>query len=152
MNAASFSRRMFVGASIVGCSSWVALAADKDKADDVGHGPTYRAKDLMGMAVKNPADESLGKIEDVVIDLDTGHIRYAVLSFGGFLGVHDKLFAVPWKTLHIVADKNGKGHHVQLSVDKERLKTAPGFPKDHWPDYANPAWSTSVENFYKPRT
>jgi sporulation protein YlmC with PRC-barrel domain len=149
MKVASFSRRLFVVASIVGCSSWLALAADKT---DVGRGPTYRAKDLMGMAVRNPADESLGKIEDVVIDLDTGHIRYAVLSFGGFLGVSDKYFAVPWKALHIVADKNGKGHHVQLSVDKERLKNAPGFQKDHWPDYANPSWSTSVDEFYKPRT
>jgi len=146
----NFTRRLFVVASVLGCSALMALAADKDK--EVSRGPTYRAKDLMGMAVKNTADEKLGKIEDVVIDLSNGHIRYAVLSFGGFLGVDDKYFAVPWKALHLVADKNGKGHHVQLNVDKDRLKNAPGFSKDHWPDYADPTWSSTVEEYYKPRT
>ena len=148
MNVSSVSRRLFIVASLIGCGTWAAVnAADKE----VSRGPSYRAKDLMGMAVRNAADENLGKIEDVVIDLDTGHIRYAVLSFGGFLGVNDKFFAVPWKALRMTPDKDGKGYHVQLSVDKERLKTAPGFPKDNWPDYANPSW-TKVDDFYKPRT
>lgn len=107
----------------------------------------YRASTITGMAVRNSSDENLGKIEDLVIDLNSGEVRYAALSFGGFLGVGDKLFAVPMRSLRlVVADKD---RHFVLNVDKKRLEKAPGFNKDAWPDFANPNWSVDVDKFYE---
>ena len=79
-----------------------------------------------------------------MIDLDTGRIAYAVLSFGGFLGMGDKLFAIPWSALTV--DKVEK--RFILNVDKELLKRAPGFDKDHWPNMADRAWGAQVFKYY----
>jgi sporulation protein YlmC with PRC-barrel domain len=59
------------------------------------------ATTLINDDVKNNAGDNLGKIEDVMLDVDTGRISYAVLSFGGFLGMGDKLFAIPWNALRL---------------------------------------------------
>lgn len=110
----------------------------------------YRSSTITGMAVRNSSGENLGKIEDLVIDLNSGEVRYAALSFGGFLGVGDKLFAVPMRSLRlVVADKD---RHFVLNVDKERLEKAPGFDKNSWPDFANPNWSVDVDKFYQADT
>ncbi|TGC08526.1 PRC-barrel domain-containing protein [Methanolobus halotolerans] len=82
-----------------------------------------------GDSVINPQGEDLGKIEDIMLDLDEGMIAYAVLSFGGFLGIGDKLFAVPWKAL----SKKPDAHSFILNVDKDTLENAPGFDKANWP-------------------
>lgn len=69
---------------------------------------------------------------------------YAVLSFGGFLGMGEKLFAVPWSALTLdTATKSFK-----LNVDKDRLKTAPGFDKDHWPNMADATWAQTIHTYY----
>lgn len=91
------------------------------------------ASTLQGTSVKNPEGEDLGKIEDLTIDLDKGNIGYAVLSFGGFLGMGDKLFAVPWRALQVDTDNEC----IRLNTSKEQLKKAPGFDKNHWPDFAD---------------
>lgn len=102
------------------------------------------AATITGDDVYNMQDENLGKIQDIMLDISTGKIRYAVLSSGGFLGMGDRLFAVPWKAL-----KQDKKHHrFMLDVDAERLKNAPGFDKDHWPNMADPTWNSSVESYY----
>src|SRR6266545_4609381 len=71
-------------------------------------GKRYRrvmgASTLTGDSVRNPAGEDLGKIEEIMIDVPTGRVAYAVLSFGGFLGLGDKLFAVPWGNLTLDED------------------------------------------------
>ena len=67
--------------------------------------------------VKNRANEDLGKIDDFMIHLDSGKIAYAVLSFGGILGIGNKLFAVPWPALSLDRDRR----ELILDVDKERL-------------------------------
>jgi hypothetical protein len=74
---------------------------------------------------------SLGKIEDIVIDADAGRIAYAVLSFGGFLGMGDKYFAIPWEALRF-NPFNETDKHIVLNVDKKLLDNAPGFNKDNW--------------------
>lgn len=94
--------------------------------------------------VKNAAGEDLGKIEDLMIDLDSGRIAYAVLSFGGFLKMGNKLFAVPWAALRV--DTVNK--QFILGVDKSVLEKAPGFDKDTWPDMADPTFGTSVYRHY----
>jgi sporulation protein YlmC with PRC-barrel domain len=79
-----------------------ALAAPPKGADSkVGHNPVIRARNIEGMVVKNPEGQELGKVEDVVVDMATGKVRYAAIAFGGFLGVGDKLFAVPFHSLRV---------------------------------------------------
>jgi sporulation protein YlmC with PRC-barrel domain len=94
--------------------------------------------------VKNSAGEDLGKIEDLMIDVNTGRIAYAVLSFGGFLKVGNKLFAIPWEALRLDAANK----QFILGVEKSVLENAPGFDKDYWPDMADPTFGTSVYRHY----
>ena len=103
-----------------------------------------RAGDLKGLKVRNRANEDLGKIDELMIHLDSGKIAYAVLSFGGILGIGDKLFAVPWNALSLDRDSND----FILDVPKKRLEDAPGFDKDNWPDMANPDWGENIHKFY----
>ena len=86
---------------------------------------------LKGHNVVNKAKEDLGKIEDLMIDLENDRIAYAVLSFGGFLGMGNKLFAVPWKALELRLYEHTV--IITLNVDKEVLKKAEGFDKDKLP-------------------
>lgn len=111
----------------------------------VVHEPRVLAADtLTGDKVVNFQKEDLGKIEHLMIDLETGRIAYAVLSFGGFLGMGDKLFAIPWSALALDTVEK----RFILNVDKELLKRAPGFDKDHWPNMADHGWRTKVYTFY----
>ncbi len=92
-----------------------------------------RASKINGTNVKNTKGENLGGIKDLVIDPESGRVVYAVVSFGGILGLGNKLFAIPWSVLHWNRDKK----HYVLDLDKETLKNAPGFDKKHWPDSSN---------------
>jgi len=103
-----------------------------------------KMSDLIGKVVMNPQNENLGTIKDVTIDPDSGRILYGVLSFGGFLGLGDKYFAIPWSALQLAPDAK----NVVLAVDKDRLKNAEGFDKDRWPNMADERWATSVHQFY----
>ncbi|PXX98437.1 PRC-barrel domain-containing protein [Halomonas sp. LBP4] len=102
------------------------------------------ASTITGDDVCNMQDEKIGKIHDVMLDMAEGKIRYAVLASGGFLGMGDRLFAVPWKALK--QDKENK--RFMLDVDAERLKNAPGFGKDQWPNMADATWNSTVESYY----
>lgn len=102
------------------------------------------ASSLIGDRVINPAGENLGKIEEFMIDLRTGCIAYAVLSFGGVLGIGDKLFAIPMKALSLDEDQKC----FILNVDKEKLKNAQGFDKSNWPDFADQRWGTAIHDYY----
>ena len=108
------------------------------------HRNTLSASTLTGDNVVNSRGDTLGKIEDLMIDLDTGRVAYAVLGFGGFLGIGNKLFAVPWQALRIDQDS----HNVVFDIDKERLEDAPGFDKDHWPDMSDMTWRNEVYQYY----
>ena len=102
------------------------------------------ASSLMDDEVTNAAGEDLGTVTDLMIDLGTGRIAYAVLSFGGFLGLGDKLFAVPWQALTV----NTSNKKFIFHVNKEQLENAPGFDKDNWPDMANPEWGRGIYDYY----
>jgi hypothetical protein len=95
-----------------------------------------KASDLIGMNVKNSQAENLGEIKDLVVDLQTGKISYAVLSVGGFLGIGEKYIAVP-PSVFMTDKDDGK---LLLNADKAKLQQAPGFAKNNWPDVENPAW------------
>jgi sporulation protein YlmC with PRC-barrel domain len=100
---------------------------------------------LIGESVINRDGEDLGKIHELVIDAQSGRMAYAVLSFGGFLGMGSKLFAMPWGAFEFSATED----KLVLNVDREKLKSAPGFEKDaKWPDFADRVWGRSVYNYY----
>jgi len=79
-----------------------------------------------------------------MLDVHSGRVAYAVLSFGGFLGMGGKLFAVPWSALTLDTEHK----RFVLDIDKERLASAPGFDKDHWPNMADPSWTRSIHSYY----
>jgi sporulation protein YlmC with PRC-barrel domain len=113
--------------------------------DKSGPGPALMgAGTLIGDDVVNDREEDLGDIKEIMLDTRTGQVAYAVLSFGGFLGIGEKLFAVPWQALRL--DTVNKRY--VLAIDKERLKSAPGFDPDAWPDMSDVKWATQIHNFY----
>lgn len=112
-----------------------------------GDGPGPRlmgANTLTGNDVYNRQDEDLGDIKEFMLDMGTGRVAYAVLSFGGFMGMGEKLFAVPWSALTL--DTVNK--RFVLDATKERLESAPGFDKDNWPDMADATWAKEVHDYY----
>src|SRR2546429_7354147 len=104
-----------------------------------------RGNTFIGADVENPRGQNLGDIKDIVIDRASGRIAYAVVSFGGFLGMGEKLFAVPWGAFS--QPKADKETFV-LDVDKERLKNAPGFDAHNWPQMASREWVISLYSYY----
>lgn len=110
-----------------------------------GPGPEVMAADtLEGDRVMNRQDESLGTIEDIMIDVQRGCVAYAVMSAGGFLGLGDKLLAIPWNALTLDADRKC----FVLDAERERIQQAPGFDKDHWPSMGDSQWANGVHDFY----
>ncbi|MCC5866355.1 MAG: PRC-barrel domain-containing protein [Wenzhouxiangella sp.] len=105
------------------------------------------ATSVVGDDVFNLAEEKLGTIQDIMLDLQKGKIRYAVLSSGGFLGMGDRLFAIPWQALK----QDSENKRFTLDIDVERLKKAPGFDKNQWPNMADATWNSSVESYYTNR-
>lgn len=103
------------------------------------------ATSLNGTGVRNAQGEDLGKVEDLMINTTTGAVDYAVMSFGGFLGIGDKLFAVPLQALRV----DTKDEALILDETKERLEKAPGFNKDNWPNHADNKWSNEVRSYYR---
>jgi sporulation protein YlmC with PRC-barrel domain len=102
------------------------------------------ASTMAGDSVKNAAGEDIGKVDEIMIDIPSGRVAYAVLSFGGVLGMGNKLFAVPWEALKVDEDEKC----FILDVNKGTLEAAPGFDKDNWPDMADPTWSAGVFKYY----
>lgn len=102
------------------------------------------ATTLNGTNVVNPQGEDLGHVEDMMIDLSTGRVLYTVLSFGGILGMGNKLFAVPFEAFTIDQDRED----FILDVDKERLENAPGFDKDDWPAANDVDFHNRVYDYY----
>jgi sporulation protein YlmC with PRC-barrel domain len=100
---------------------------------------------LTGDTVKNRADEELGTVEEIMIDLDRGQIAYVVMAAGGFLGIGDKYFAIPWSLLEVDTDS----HAVIVDLDKETIENAPGFDKDNWPDPSDVGWLNRVYAYHR---
>jgi sporulation protein YlmC with PRC-barrel domain len=108
----------------------------------------HRTSKIVGLSVKNEKNEDLGKIEDLVID-ENGQVRYAAISFGGFLGFNNKLFAVPFKALHIKHDPGSSSHYVQVNnVNKAYLEQAEGFPSDKWPTFTDEETNKKIDAYW----
>jgi len=104
-----------------------------------------RASNIIGTDVVNSNGDDLGDIKEVVIDPNTGKVAYAVVSFGGFMSMGEKLFAIPFSAL--VYDE-AENEYV-LDVSKERLESAPGFDADNWPSMSDEKWNRDVYKYYE---
>jgi sporulation protein YlmC with PRC-barrel domain len=115
------------------------------KGEGDGPGPgMLGASTLVGSLVVNGVGESLGEIREIMLDVNTGRIAYAVLELSGFIDLCGKLFPVPWMALTFDADNRC----FILNVDKRRLRDAPSFQKDRWPCMGQPDWENAVHRFY----
>ncbi len=111
-----------------------------------GPGPGIMgAATLIGHSVHNGLTEHLGVIKEIMINMETGKIAYAVLSQGGLFTIGEKLFAVPWQSLHLDPFR----HQFILNIDKQRFTAAPGFEKNDWPAGADPIWVENIPHFYQ---
>jgi sporulation protein YlmC with PRC-barrel domain len=113
----------------------------------VGTGPVpevMAATTLNGDKVMSSDGEHVGKIADIMLDVRSGRIAYAVLSTGGFLGIGDTLHAIPWSALTLDAIDRC----FVVDIPAQRLKDEPGFDKDHWPSMADEKWGTTVHHYY----
>ncbi len=109
-----------------------------------GNASSWRASQVIGLNVKNSGDETIGEVQDLVLDMKSGEILAVVISSGGFLGMADTLSSVPVSVLRY--DANTKAFKTKLT--KEQLGKAPQFKSGAWPDY-NDATNTEALRSYR---
>ena len=116
----------------------------------VAYETVFRASKIKGLDVRNDANEDLGDVDEVVIDVTKGAVKYLVLSHGTLLTGGNKLFAVPLNaiTLAHASDKS----YILFNVSQDALKNAPGFDKNHWPNMGDPTWTRNVDTYYERTT
>ena len=102
------------------------------------------ATSIIGDKVVNNTNDQMGQIHDIMLDIRSGNIEYYVIEFGGFLGIGEKFFAIPFHLLTIDPDEKV----FRFNEKREVLEKAPGFDKNHWPEtnehqmeYVNLSWS-----------
>jgi sporulation protein YlmC with PRC-barrel domain len=113
----------------------------------VGHGPgpeVMAAATLDGDKVITSDGEHVGKISDIMLDVRSGRVAYAVLSEGGFLGMGTTLHAIPWSALTLDTDEKC----FRVDITAQQLKDDPGFDKDHWPSMADATWGAQLHAYY----
>jgi sporulation protein YlmC with PRC-barrel domain len=114
------------------------------KAEEGQRMNAFMVEKIIGSKVMNLKGETLGKIENLVVDIDTGRIVYAVLESGGFLSIGDKLFPVPWGTLAALPSDG----IFFLNQSKEQMEKAPAFDKSKLPDMTDMNWGANVLKYY----
>jgi sporulation protein YlmC with PRC-barrel domain len=102
------------------------------------------SSNIIGSNIKNLRGENLGDIKDMVINPEDNQVLYAVISFGGVLGLGEKLFAVPLSLMKRSAEANT----FIIDIEQNRLKNAPEFNRNNWPQMTDPQWVASVYDFY----
>lgn len=117
----------------------------KEENGHKGPGPELMgANTLIGDHVHNVQNDHLGEIKEIMLDMRTGKVAYAVLATGGIFTIGEKLFAVPWSALKL--DTVNK--RFVLDILKDRFENAPGFDSNDWPDMANQSWSAGIRTYY----
>jgi len=103
---------------------------------------SHRISKILGTDVRNKTGDKIGEVRDLVVD-GSGTIRLAIVSTGGFVGVGDRLHAVPWDALAL-----GPKDDLILDIDKGRLQAAPGFTSRTWPNLGDDRWLADNRRFY----
>jgi len=121
------------------------MATQAGQVESEETGALISANKVEGTTVVNPAGEKLGSIEEIMIDKRSGKVAYAVMSFGGFLGIGDRHHPLPWGVLKY--DTNLNGYVVNL--DKRVLEQAPMYGSDERIDLADEAYGKKIHDYYK---
>lgn len=98
-----------------------------------------------GTTVYNTEGERLGTIKNFMVDKASGEVEYAVLSFGGFLGIGSDYYPLPWDMLEYDSDQGG----YVVDLDKDMLDEAPHFAADEEPEF-NETYGQEIQNYYEP--
>lgn len=122
------------------------MAVASEHVTDPGStsGHLIAASKVNGTSVYNPAGEKLGSIYDVMVNKTSGTAEYAVLSFGGFLGIGNDYYPLPWKVLKY--DRNQGGYIVD--IDKRRLEGAPSYAANETGSWGDATWGRRVDDYY----
>lgn len=117
--------------------------------DERTRGGNIRASELIGMNVHNRQGEAIAKIDDLVIDGQSGKVKYAAVSYGSFLGLGGKLFAVPFEKFQVQQDPDDRDEYVlMLDVTEQQLEGAQGFDDENWPNFADENFTSQVDRRY----
>ncbi|MBB3257327.1 sporulation protein YlmC with PRC-barrel domain [Paraburkholderia bannensis] len=117
----------------------------KGASTAAGPGPDVMAASTLDSdKILSSDGEEIGKVKDIMLDVQSGRIAYVVMSSGGFLGIGDKLLAIPWNALTLDTSRKC----FLLNVSAERVRSAPGFDKDQWPSMADATWGSTVHAYY----
>ena len=109
-----------------------------------------RSSSILGTRVVNAKGDNLGEIKEIVIDPRSGRVVYAVVSFGGFLGMGTKLFAIPFGAFEYqITESDLVASQYVLNISIERLKAAPGFDPDNWPLMDDEKWHRDLHDYYE---
>jgi sporulation protein YlmC with PRC-barrel domain len=130
-------------------SAWLRFRSTKHQEKSMNQLHSFsslpvKATSIIGTDVVNAKGDNLGDIKEVVIDPSTGRVAYAVVAFGGFLSMGEKLFAIPFNQFNYDHENN----KYVLNVTKERLEKAPGFDADKWPLMSDEKWNRSIYKYY----
>ena len=98
----------------------------------------------VGTAVYNRQGEHLGSVDNLMIDKYSGQVAYAVMSFGGFLGMGESYHPLPWRTLTYDTRKGG----YVVDIDRKRLETAPSYTSSTTPNWSDRTYGHRVDDFY----
>ncbi len=155
------SKKWVASIIALACSSSVALAQNAptqtppssaqklEKLDSKTSGMGVRASKLMGMNIQNSRKESVGQIKDIVLDPASTRVQYVAVTYGGFLGLGDKLFAVPMQAIKVQMDPDNRDRVILvLDVTKEQMNGAQGFDEAHWPNFSDPNFSGDLHRRY----
>ncbi len=119
------------------------------KLESKPSGANIRASQLIGMNIQNEKANSVGEINDLVIDTSTGQIRYAAVTYGGFLGVGNKKFAVPFAAFKFQQHPDSRDETiVVLDVTQKQLEGSTGFDEEHWPNFADQNFTSDLHKRY----
>lgn len=120
------------------------------KLDAKPTGTNVRVSHMMGQNIQNAEGKAVGEINDIVLDAGTGRIRYVAVTYGGLLGVGNKMFAVPYEAFECKANPDDHTKNiVVLDVTQKQLEGATGFDEDHWPDFADNKFTMELDKRYR---
>lgn len=141
---------LFTATSAVEAQNTSSIRANQNRNNNAAIEKTVRASEIIGMNIYNSQGKDLGEVNDVVIDPNTGKVSYAAVTYGGFLGIGDKMFAVPWEAFQCTVDPDDpEEHRLTLDVNKSQLEGAEGFDQDNWPDFGDPNFANDLDRRYK---
>lgn len=123
--------------------------SETDKAQNEKNPFFVRSSQVMGMNITNRKGKDVGEINDLVLDAANGKVRYAAVTYGGFLGIGEKMFAVPFDAFKLKREPKENQISFILNIKQKQLKGASGFDQSHWPDFSDKSLIKELDQRYR---